>query len=54
MPLKEGSSKEVIKKNIETEVTVGKDPKQAVAIAMSKAGKSHQDVIDDAARKAGW
>jgi hypothetical protein len=37
MPLQPGSSREVISKNIETEVAAGKSQKQAVAIAMSKA-----------------
>lgn len=37
MPLKEGSSQEVISQNIATEVRAGKDPKQAAAIAYSKA-----------------
>lgn len=39
MPLFEGHSKKVIDKNIETEIHAGKKPKQAVAIAMKKAGK---------------
>ena len=37
MPLKQGYSKKTIKKNIETEIHAGKDPKQAVAIAYSVA-----------------
>lgn len=39
MPLKSGSSKKVVSANIATERAAGKPPKQAVAIAMSKAGK---------------
>ena len=40
MPLKKGSSKAVIASNIRTEMAHGKPQAQAVAIAMSSAGKS--------------
>ena len=40
MPLLRGSSKKVISKNIAREIRAGKPKSQAVAIAMSKAGKS--------------
>jgi hypothetical protein len=39
MPLKPGSSKAVIAKNIKTEKAHGKSQPQAVAIALHKAGK---------------
>lgn len=40
MPLKKGKSKKVISSNIREEMHAGKPKDQAVAIAMSKAGKS--------------
>jgi hypothetical protein len=37
MPLKAGSSKKTIAKNIRTEIKAGRSPKVAVAIALNKA-----------------
>jgi len=42
MPLKKGKSKRVVSKNIKELVKSGRPQKQAVAIAMSKAGKTRR------------
>ena len=40
--LKSGSSKKTISKNIRTEMRSGRPQKQAIAIAMNKAGKTRK------------
>lgn len=54
MPLIKGpkaKSKKSISKNIATEIRAGRDPKQAVAIAYSLAGKSKPKKKDDKRKK---
>jgi len=40
MPLRKGKSSKAISENIKTEMKAGKPQRQAIAIAMSVAGKS--------------
>jgi hypothetical protein len=40
VPLRKGSSRKVISANIRTEIKAGRPQRQAVAIALHKAGKT--------------
>lgn len=42
MPLKKGSDNKTVSDNIKTEVAAGRPQKQAIAIAMSEAGRSNK------------
>lgn len=42
MPLKKGKSQKDISSNIKTEIAEGRPRKQAIAIALSVAGKSNK------------
>lgn len=43
MPLKSGKSNKVVSANIRAELAAGKPKKQAIAIALNKAGKSKKE-----------
>lgn len=51
MPLEKGKSKKAISDNIRTERKAGKPEKQAIAIAMSEAGKSRKTARKIRAKK---
>lgn len=42
MPLKSGKSRKIVSENIRTEIRAGKPQKQAIAIALRKAGLSRK------------
>jgi len=42
MPLRSGRSNATVSSNIRTEIAAGKPQRQAVAIALSKAGRSNK------------
>ena len=53
MPLEQGSSRETVSHNIETEMAHHKPQKQAIAIAMKEAGLSRNQDAEPKESKAG-
>ena len=54
MPLKKGKDKKTVSSNIKTEMAAGKPQKQAVAIAMSEAGKSKNGRTYNRKKRTSW